>query len=242
MKLSFCSNGIISTGLIRPFADSRVISGASSFKRGKIHGFSDASCRRFREVLCHLRGEGTPFAFTFTFPFDLSPREYVRFFERFRHRLVYAGFGMIWRVELTKHKRPHLHCIFYLPGVREAFEIQELWWKVVNAFAFEGGCFYSAVFQELDNVKWFKYLCAHTAKQKIAQLGWRGRQWGVVNKDLFYDVFNDVELDRPAWFRLVRVLRRVSRCRSRSRGLFGESTWFVAPDTVLQLAKWASSL
>ena len=30
-------------------------------------------------------------------------------------------------------------------------------------------------------ISWWRYLASHTAKSKKEQLGWQGRQWGVVN-------------------------------------------------------------
>lgn len=239
-QIDLCANGLVTKGLQRDCPPLPSFIQAHGRKRRSISGFSSASCRRLRNALCRWVGEGSPYAFTFTFPYDLSGSEYRLLFERFRHRLAYAGHCMVWRVELTRHRRPHLHCVVYLREFELAFDVQCMWWDVVNAYAFEGGCFYSCVFQHLTGARWWRYVAAHTAKQKVVQLGWRGRQWGFVNKSAMWDTSRFVVPTVVGFHRVLRVLRRLSRSRFSSRGHYGDCVWFCSADTASRLASWAA--
>lgn len=53
------------------------------------------------------------------------------------------------------------------------------------------------------------YLCDHQSKRKQEQLGWKGRQWGIVNRRaLSFEASAEVPVDAHLFARLVRVLRR----------------------------------
>ena len=62
------------------------------------------------------------------------------------------------------------------------------------------------------------YLCDHTSKHKSEQLGWQGRQWGVVNRKNF-EWKDDGELvDGRVWVLASRQLRRLGKCLRRGEG------------------------
>ena len=82
------------------------------------------------------------------------------------------------------------------------------------------------------------YLCDHATKHKQAQLGWVGRQWGIVNRRNFEFVQGE-PLDGSTWSVASRQLRRISKKRradpSAKWGLpFGDNKcWFGASERVL---------
>ena len=89
-----------------------------------------------------------------------------------------------------------------------------------------------------DTTRRWSYLAAHTSKSKQAQLGWQGRQWGVVNRSLLdREEPIRIELPRRAMYRVIRCLRRLTGCRFASG--HGKQTWFDLPDTTRRLCDWA---
>lgn len=236
--IAISSRGVKLSGYVRPSGSGSVaVKGGG--RRGCVTTFSASSACRLREALFRYSGDGVAWAFTFTFPRDLSSSDYYRLTKRFFERVRYMRLGMIWRVELTKRRRPHLHCVVYSADVGRMFDLQAAWWDVVNAHSFEGGVEYSCVFRSVSGVRWWQYVAAHTCKAKASQLGWRGRQWGVVGREYFRDDVSGVSVARESYFRVCRVLRRLSKCRNRSRGLFGDTVWFCSEDTARVLAAWA---
>ena len=97
------------------------------------------------------------------------------------------------------------------------------------------------VFQWLNNSKDgpIHYLCDHATKHKKAQLGWVGRQWGIVNRRNFEFVQGE-PLDGKTWAVASRQLRRISKKRRADKsskwGLpYGDNKcWFGASERVLQ--------
>jgi len=89
-----------------------------------------------------------------------------------------------------------------------------------------------------DKTGWWRYLAAHASKSKQAQLGWKGRQWGVVNKGLL-DREEPVliELTHRAMNKVIRCLRKITKCRFASG--HGRQTWFVRPESVARICGWA---
>lgn len=233
----FGRNGLI----INSFSPSCPESGSSrpgkGKKRGSVDGFSAASARRLRQFLATHVGEGITFALSLTFPFDLSPEEFRRRFHRFCVRCPYP---FVWRVELTKRKRPHVHIVGWSSnGVWGVCEIQNIWWDIAEAYIYRGGEEHSCVVELLRGADWFKYLACHSSKHKQEQLGWLGRQWGVVRRGLLVDTGKVVALRRDQTMKVLRVVRRLARCRLQHYGVVGSSTWFLRPGTVSDLLSWA---
>jgi hypothetical protein len=88
------------------------------------------------------------------------------------------------------------------------------------------------------NIGWWRYLAAHTSKSKQSQLGWQGRQWGVINAkhlDLAEPVL--IELTRKAEVKVMRCLKKLIRCRFASP--HGQQTWFIRTSTARRLTAWA---
>lgn len=56
----------------------------------------------------------------------------------------------------------------------------------------------------------FRYMCSHSGKHKESQLGWQGRQWGIVNRKAFVEYKPQaVELLRFHEVQLKRLFRRM---------------------------------
>lgn len=130
-------------------------------------------------------------------------------FNRWRKRFQYdfPRSSIIYRVELQKRGAPHLHAVCYisLDDVKLDYEVKderlaksalsqvslrddwlfsfdkettESEWRRANS--------HSVKFDSLDTENkgsLFRYLADHTSKSKQAQLGWKGRQWGILGKN-----------------------------------------------------------
>lgn len=92
-----------------------------------------------------------------------------------------------------------------------------------------------------DKMGWWRYLAAHTSKSKQSQLGWKGRQWGVINRGhLDREEPILVELTQQAMHKVIRCLRKLTGCRYASG--HGKQTWFDNPTTSLRLSEWATGI
>ncbi len=196
--------------------------------RGDITRFSAPSARRLRETLALARfkgGKASVWGFTFTIPGKvLEPSEVRRLWHDFvmLYRLQFKGVPMVWRIELQLRKQAHWHCVLWLNDLAaaRAVMIAELWRKVVRSHVGalsrrtdEGFDAHGVDMRCLDGATatgLIGYLCDHASKHKRYQLGWKGRQWGVVNRhalDFGGVVVEDVE---PELHRLAaRQFRRL---------------------------------
>jgi hypothetical protein len=85
----------------------------------------------------------------------------------------------------------------------------------------------------------YRYIASHTSKSKQAQLGWKGRQWGFVNKRLLAPG-NPVLIDLVAkgMDKVIRGLRKVTGCPYAST--HGRQTWFDDQSTSVRLGAFAN--
>lgn len=171
--------------------------------RGDITRFSAPSARRLRETLAMAKfkdGKASVWGFTFTIPGKVLPPSEVR---RLWHDFVraytkqYRDVPMVWRIELQvlTRRQAHWHCVLWIDGnaTYRAVMIAELWRKVVRSHVGvlsrktdRGFDLHGVDMRCLDGATatgLIGYLCDHASKHKREQLGWRGRQWGVVNRD-----------------------------------------------------------
>lgn len=90
------------------------------------------------------------------------------------------------------------------------------------------------------------YLCDHTSKHKDEQLGWQGRQWGVVNRRNFEWKDDGELIDGRVWSLTSRQLRRLGKCLRRGDGYaaqpYGDNKCFFGVaqkrlETVLEAVK-----
>ena len=156
--------------------------------------------------------------------------------------------SMVYRTELQQRGAPHLHAVVYMPkdgswipqplkGIEEGAEawmkmkLRELWGRVMmrrpwTEKAAKGGFDKRGVFVESlreNKANAMRYVCDHASKRKQAQLGWEGRQWGVIGgKNLVKDEAITHDFSERASLIYARLVSRLIRYRIRDgRGPFG---------------------
>ena len=171
--------------------------------RGDITRFSAGSKRRMRETLAlaHPRKASDIYGFCFTIPGKvLNPSQVRLIWHDFVHALnLKRDLPFVWRIELQRRKQAHWHCVIWIPRVDmptavRAVQIGELWRRIVRKRVGpltrrtdRGFDAHGVDIKSLDGATAtgiVGYLCDHATKHKRDQLGWRGRQWGVVNRSL----------------------------------------------------------
>jgi len=174
-------------------------SGKGGSIRGEITEFSTAASRRMRLWLLLKEVPGAKIMeSTFTIPGELSREEWDKAWHLFCQKVRRSGAAMVWRVELQKRKQPHVHCIAYLPpncdqiAVEEMFRLPMVWFSCLPDRCIKvPGAWLHAVrgsqLKTMNALEWLRYCAAHSSKHKVEQLGWLGKQWGVVNRGLFSD-------------------------------------------------------
>ena len=126
-----------------------------------------------------------------------------RFGVAFRRR--FPNSAAIFRHELQKRKIPHCHLVIYFSDIDLPYrslnvkdddvalwireKMYEIWQSAIK-FDFKGGDvegFYrkGICVQFLDDLPaMFRYIGDHTSKSKQAQLGYKGKQWGFLNRSV----------------------------------------------------------
>ena len=181
-------------------------------KRGKIKSFSHASSYRLRQRLaCYTVPNSKLYSACLTLPCHrfVSCEEYRAFWKYFqiyiRSDSVLSRCGFVWRHELQAngYKKPHTHFIIYIPNdISDSdfyFRFASICEKLIIRFDFcEKSQDYFRVFgldfqMVQESGKYIKYLLDHLSKHKQVQLGFIGRQWGVINSKIFVEVkLNDL--------------------------------------------------
>lgn len=191
------------------------------------------------------------------------------------------GACAIWRIELQTRKQPHAHVTVWGPTKEIIEKIFWYWPDCVRSLGpIKGdglrvlgsdGRVYEASsvshrmgllgasdhalswsWSRDDMAGWWRYLCDHSSKKKEAQLGWQGRQWGVIGRVHFKKLRGiPVWLSDAEFSRVLRFLRRLSRPADPSkrkywrngklRGKRGCSDWFSRPDVMRRAVEWAKS-
>lgn len=190
--------------------------------RGKVTRFSSASRLRLREwLLMREVPKCVQYGVTLTIPKQQSLDGVLDRFSLAVHRLrTYflrdcpCG-GYVWRVELQRNRMPHLHLVVFLPPLVDSSFFIGLWSRSLaglfaipslDAFLSHGVCI-----KPLDgNISAYRYICDHAGKRKQAQLGYQGRQWGVVGRGNFIDrISEDIFIPPCLESVFKRVVRRV---------------------------------
>lgn len=88
----------------------------------------------------------------------------------------------VWRIELQKNGTPHWHCIFCADSERDVLHFRRVYVEAIKMFFGYDAPLDAAVNIRLldDFSQAFGYVSAHATKHKQEQLGWRGRQWGML--------------------------------------------------------------
>lgn len=172
-------------------------------KRSKILTFSKSSRRRMRDFMLRYSVPNmVRCGVTLTLPwktqnFDSSLKDfevdYLSEFEKVVHRFRvswlrrFPDCGCVYRVELQLRKVPHLHLISFhrledLSSLKDDYF--RLWFLSLKKNLY-GGKLSSFVKYgvdldtQLSSIRALQYLSDHSSKSKQAQLGYKGKQWGV---------------------------------------------------------------
>ena len=180
--------------------------------------------------------------------FDYAPDEFRATFKRFRMAFEYRcpSSAIIWRVELQKRGAPHWHGLLYLAVddwksltsvsprddavTRDYFlswELCQMWDDCIHdlhgaRMKPEPGHGWMLDLLN-DNAAFAKYIADHSSKHKRDQLGWRGRQWGIIGKSRLSDTSQTLpEFDSPLHRRIFdRTVRRAVSYHVNAACVFG---------------------
>lgn len=168
--------------------------------RGDISGFSRSSQRRLRETLALARPRvpSSVWGLCMTIPGPiLSPSEVRHIWHKFVVfiKREFVGVPLVWRIELQTRKQAHWHVVLWAPNedmssYAVVHGVAALWRRVVRSVVGvlpdkteRGFDLHGVDIKDLNGASStgiIGYLCDHQSKRKQAQLGWIGRQWGVV--------------------------------------------------------------
>ena len=209
-----------------------VIKNRHTRQEGDIKGFSRHSQRRLRETLAMARPsnpDSMVCGMCLTIPGSILPPEKVRdIWHTFQTEVgrQFADVGLVWRIELQTRKQAHWHLVAWIPPkddtppLARACLIAALYRRVVlariepltarTAYGFDT---HGVKLQPLDGSTpsgVITYLADHESKHKQAQLGWQGRQWGVVGRDNLRFIGSEVlAVDEHQHKRAARQFRRL---------------------------------
>ena len=194
----------------------RIKSAIANSTRGKISGFSAKSAKRLRRLLLDIDFSQS-WAICLTLP-KIKEGQEVDFAELW-HGFTIASSrklrnAFIWRVELQQRKVPHWHVV-WCGDYQSALSFKYLWHDYISKrFVCSLPFFLHSVMvqQVYSGSSALMYLTAHLSKHKSTQLGWKGRQWGVVNRSLLSlrPPCSSFYVPVEVWRDIVRQFRRLS--------------------------------
>lgn len=208
---------------------------------GDITKFSNKSRKRLREMLAIARPKdrrAKPFGITLTIPGRiLTPDEVRALWDVFQQNVLRREFPLpvIWRIELQKRKQAHWHCVVWasksgkLPPVVVVYNLAAAWRRIVmhkfsadwSERTLHGFIEHGVEVKSLDGASEtgiVGYLADHTSKHKQEQLGWQGRQWGIVNRSkLTFETKTLALVDERQHIQATRQFRRLQNAL-RTRG------------------------
>jgi hypothetical protein len=205
--------------------------------RGEIKGFSAKAAGRLRQWLVEnwagSVSRRNPFAVTLTARTDFTPEQWRSVVKRFRQTLSRKcpDWAWCWRVELQKRGTPHLHCIAWGPAAPAPVVLASVrcWWLAATGEAEDTASQkFAVMLRDIDGGQasgWLVYCALHNGKSNGAQLGWKGKQWGLWN--------NSAWAPRPASARgnlpLASRVQFLRRLRRWSRGRNGRAKPLASP-------------
>lgn len=235
-KVSVLPYGVVLSMNKGRVVSSGVVGGGE--KRGVISRFSSAARLRLRLALLRLfLLFGRRVGVTLTLPWhcedwssvmgdfrDVMHRFRVGFLRRFK------GEACIYRVELQRRGAPHVHMVswHHLPLPPDLVDRYFLLWFDSLKRDLRGGSYSDfavrgvKVDMHINTVGAIRYLCDHESKSKQAQLGYPGKQWGIIGRSfLVEDAGIPVDISDSHLVLLKRFLRKVSRFRVKAPCVFG---------------------
>ena len=211
--------------------------------------------------------------------------EFRKLIKRFRRTFSYRfpKSYLVYRVELQQRGAPHIHAIVHFHkddllsdmGLKPsavtpsavgmaAFDIRRLWLDSVDLDsmpdrrAIDDWRFrkYGAKTEAVNRDGMMRYLSDHASKSKQAQLGWKGRQWGVFGSAnrVPYERLklpSEVMTSPRLVAQFMRYVRRLQRYRQPGDCQFGSrlvgghrnvGVTFLSPGALDGLKRWVSSV
>lgn len=156
--------------------------------RGEITGLSLKAASRLRRYLMQFgRPDCQIYKVSLTLPGAHDAALWETMATRLRNCAVRAGVSYVWRIELQERKVPHLHLVAWVPNGSKGYRIfTEKWIEYLPSERqkMKGVSRHCVEVQKMKegSVEWYAYIVAHACKKKKAQLGWIGKQWGVVGR------------------------------------------------------------
>ena len=167
---------------------------------------SDKSAARMRRFCCENWIPGhTYIAYSLTTKAVLTPEQFRRAERRFFKRRDRAGDAFAWRIEVQKRGAPHLHILRWAKGkiytkhkgsqelVGAIIEddgrvdtFEEDWLQCVGEDSDRDSREHAVFGKVVEDEGAIVYQCAHVGKQKSEQLGWQGKQWGIIGKSRYH--------------------------------------------------------
>lgn len=240
----------------------KIVSSGSGGKRGKCNGtVSSASFRRLRQFCITHTAQGNMYGVTCTIPglSNLTHDTVRSLWHDISRRCAKAKLPIIWRVELQRRGMPHFHLLLFGDDTM-LLQFLYIWYDILSHYtcysieyisandtelvmisrAHIRGANYSVDVQYLSgDFQSYRYLINHSTKAKQAQLGFVGRQWGVISRTIFRPVqptTTEIPLNVYYW-----VLRRLRRLTRRHINPIALSFWVCNPATVQRLVDYALS-
>ena len=197
-------------------------------KRGEITEFSRHSRKRLQNALLTLfppKG-WVRFGLCVTVPgqCDNWQEDWLKAVDRFWKNLERNGtfnYSGIYRVELQQRGMPHMHLVMFASTDKVLFAAavaSAAWRKALEAWTIEDKSIannwregITARWDEITHANSFRYLYDHQSKKKQAQLGYKGKQWGIFGRKWLSNDFDRVPLTENQEERLYKLLRRWSK-------------------------------
>ena len=174
-------------------------------KRGLITTMSDKSAARMRRFCCENWIPGhTLISYTLTTKALLTPEQFRRAKKRFFVRRERASDAFVWRVEVQKRGAAHLHILRWVKGKiytknggrqvgailyddgRAVDAFEDDWLQCVGEENDRDSREHAVFAKVVEDEGAIVYQCAHAGKQKAEQLGWQGKQWGIIGKSRYH--------------------------------------------------------
>jgi hypothetical protein len=200
-----------------------------------------------------------PWAVSLTKRVLVTPETWRAMWMRFRQRARCCLTAAVYRVELQRRRQPHIHAVAWFlpwPGVdatQKEFAFVEaqrdLWFHGWLECITEKGklptsaeYFHASKMRPVENSGWGIYQALHHSKHKREQLGWLGKQWGVIGRALFHRRQPlQLELSLAQYWRFRRLVSRLLRSRGARRyKLPASGKWLrcIESDVVHRLVTW----
>lgn len=213
-------------------------------REGDINGFSKASRLRLRRIAASIVPKDASlevWGCCLTIPGKPLPQEkasaiWLRW-QRNNCRRSFKDMPFLWRVELQKRKQAHWHLVCFCKkgkeGALQRMQFADEWRHLIRATLKDGNCLpwteKTDYGFEVHGVRWQKltrgqgcvdYLAPqldHQSKHKQEQLGWQGRQWGIIHRDLVDFQYGErVDIQGEP---VKRIIARFKNAQERRRAL-----------------------